>query len=90
MPQYDFRSPRLMSTARWPPAPRSRSRKSRAHYLRNVLRLKSGDTVLVFNGRDGEWRPRSPARKRPRCARRADPAADRPPDLALSVRPAQA
>src|SRR5262249_15877996 len=27
-----------------------------AHYLKNVLRLKPGDTVLAFNGRDGEWR----------------------------------
>jgi 16S rRNA (uracil1498-N3)-methyltransferase len=29
---------------------------SQAHYLGNVLRLKAGDGVLVFNGRDGEWR----------------------------------
>ena len=27
----------------------------RAHYLRNVLRLKLGDRVALFNGRDGEW-----------------------------------
>lgn len=26
-----------------------------AHYLANVLRLKSADQVLVFNGMDGEW-----------------------------------
>ena len=26
-----------------------------AHYLGNVLRLKPGDQVLVFNGEDGEW-----------------------------------
>ena len=26
-----------------------------AHYLTNVLRLKPGDQVLVFNGVDGEW-----------------------------------
>lgn len=25
------------------------------HYLANVLRLKPGDAVAVFNGRDGEW-----------------------------------
>ena len=25
-------------------------------HLTNVLRLKSGDPVLVFNGKDGEWR----------------------------------
>jgi 16S rRNA (uracil1498-N3)-methyltransferase len=27
-----------------------------ANYLVNVLRLGEGDTVLVFNGADGEWR----------------------------------
>jgi 16S rRNA (uracil1498-N3)-methyltransferase len=26
-----------------------------AHYLGNVLRLKPGDKILVFNGADGEW-----------------------------------
>ena len=26
-----------------------------AHYLANVLRLKVGDEVYVFNGRDGEF-----------------------------------
>jgi len=25
------------------------------HYLLNVMRCRDGDTVLVFNGRDGEW-----------------------------------
>jgi 16S rRNA (uracil1498-N3)-methyltransferase len=27
----------------------------RAHYLRNVLRLKPRDEIALFNGRDGEW-----------------------------------
>lgn len=27
----------------------------RAHFLRNVLRLKPGDRIALFNGRDGEW-----------------------------------
>lgn len=26
-----------------------------AHYLLNVMRAKTGDGLLVFNGRDGEW-----------------------------------
>lgn len=30
--------------------------KGQAHYLKNVLRLKDGATVALFNGRDGEWR----------------------------------
>jgi 16S rRNA (uracil1498-N3)-methyltransferase len=28
---------------------------SQANYLLNVLRMKAGGTVLLFNGRDGEW-----------------------------------
>ena len=28
----------------------------RAHYLRDVLRLKPGALLRLFNGRDGEWR----------------------------------
>jgi 16S rRNA (uracil1498-N3)-methyltransferase len=31
---------------------------SQANYLGNVMRLKAGDEILVFNGRDGEWRAR--------------------------------
>ncbi len=27
-----------------------------AHYLFSVMRLATGDAVLLFNGRDGEWR----------------------------------
>lgn len=29
-----------------------------SHYLINVLRVKAGGAILVFNGRDGEWRAR--------------------------------
>ena len=29
--------------------------KDQAHYLANVLRLKQGDQLLLFNGADGEW-----------------------------------
>lgn len=28
---------------------------AQAHYLRNVMRAGAGDSVLLFNGRDGEW-----------------------------------
>lgn len=30
--------------------------REQSNYLRNVLRLNDGDAILVFNGRDGEWR----------------------------------
>ncbi len=29
---------------------------AQAHYLAKVMRLEAGDTLRVFNGRDGEWR----------------------------------
>jgi len=29
---------------------------AQAHYLGNVMRLKPGNSILVFNGCDGEWR----------------------------------
>lgn len=33
-----------------------------AHHLRHVLRLAAGDTVALFNGRDGEWLARCATR----------------------------
>ncbi|MBV9248628.1 MAG: 16S rRNA (uracil(1498)-N(3))-methyltransferase [Acetobacteraceae bacterium] len=35
-----------------------------AHYLAKVLRRAIGDSVLLFNGRDGEWRARIVALRR--------------------------
>ena len=35
-----------------------------AHYLLNVLRMKAGDPLLVFNGQDGEWRASLAATKK--------------------------
>lgn len=32
--------------------------KDQAHYLANVLRLKTGDELRVFNGKNGEWKAR--------------------------------
>jgi 16S rRNA (uracil1498-N3)-methyltransferase len=56
MPRYDFRSPRLYIDAPLAAGARLALDAGQANYLRNVLRLKAGDGVLVFNGRDGEWR----------------------------------
>lgn len=55
MPKYDFRSPRLYVKRTLKAGADLSLEKSQAHYLRNVLRLKPGDGVLVFNGSDGEW-----------------------------------
>ena len=30
--------------------------KAQSNYLLNVLRMREGDHLLVFNGRDGEWK----------------------------------
>src|SRR6476646_9582732 len=39
-----------------------------AHYLINVLRCKTGDDVLLFNGEDGEWRGRLSAATKKRAS----------------------
>jgi 16S rRNA (uracil1498-N3)-methyltransferase len=56
MSRYDFRSPRLHVEAALAPGAAVPLAKPQAHYLCNVLRLSAGDTVLLFNGRNGEWR----------------------------------
>lgn len=61
----------------------------RAHYLRNVLRLREGGEVRVFNARDGEWSARIAAAARHRVdlrtERRLRPPADEPgPVLAFA------
>ena len=56
MPCYDFRAPRLYVDAPLRSGAELAVGAAPTHYLRNVLRLKSGDPVLVFNGREGEWR----------------------------------
>ena len=56
MSRYDFRTPRLHVEAALAAGGKLALDGSQVNYLRNVLRLKGGDPVLVFNGRDGEWR----------------------------------
>src|SRR6516165_183028 len=56
MPRCDFRAPRLYLDAPIEEGASIALDASQANYLGNVLRLKAGDGVLVFNGRDGEWR----------------------------------
>ena len=56
MPRYDFRSPRLYVEAPLGSGQTLGLEPAQANYLRNVLRLKAGAPVLVFNGGNGEWR----------------------------------
>ncbi|HET7850598.1 MAG TPA: 16S rRNA (uracil(1498)-N(3))-methyltransferase [Pseudolabrys sp.] len=55
MDRYDFRSPRLYVETTLGPGVQVAPDSNQANYLRNVLRLRQGDKVLLFNGRDGEW-----------------------------------
>ena len=55
MSRYDFRTPRLFVRPDLAAEARLPLDRGQANYLGNVLRLKPGAPVLVFNGRDGEW-----------------------------------
>ena len=55
MAGYDFRSPRLFVEAPLQQGADVTLNAAQSHYLATVLRLQSGERVLVFNGRDGEW-----------------------------------
>ena len=61
---------------------------AQAHYLLNVMRLKPGAELLLFNGRDGEWRAVLIEADKRRCRLQAAsltrPQAA-PPDLELAV-----
>jgi 16S rRNA (uracil1498-N3)-methyltransferase len=65
MPQLDFRKPRLFVDAALAPGETIALQRSQSNYLGNVLRLSAGETILVFNGRDGEWQASILGRKRP-------------------------
>ena len=56
MPRYDFRSARLFVDVPLAEGAAVPLEAAQTNYLLNVLRLKAGASILVFNGRDGEWR----------------------------------
>ncbi|HEX8418176.1 MAG TPA: RsmE family RNA methyltransferase, partial [Methylobacterium sp.] len=56
MAAYDFTAPRLFVEADLAPGTVMPLDRAGANYLLNVLRRGPGDPVLLFNGRDGEWR----------------------------------
>jgi 16S rRNA (uracil1498-N3)-methyltransferase len=55
MARYDFHSPRVHVDVPLSAGTEVPLDAAQANYLLNVLRLKPGDGVLLFNGRDGEW-----------------------------------
>src|ERR1700730_7689008 len=89
MPQLDFRSPRLFVDAALAVGETVALERSQSNYLGNVLRLSAGGTILVLNGRDGEWQAAISGRKRPdglNIVAQTRPQ-DRLPDLAYVFAP---
>jgi 16S rRNA (uracil1498-N3)-methyltransferase len=89
MSQLDFRLPRLFVDAALAAGERVVLERSQSNYLGNVLRLSAGETILVFNGRDGEWQASIAGNKRPdslTIVARTRPQ-DRLPDLAYVFAP---
>ncbi len=58
MAVHDFTSQRLFVDHPLDEGARVSCTPEQASYLRSVLRLSDGDEILIFNGRDGEWRAR--------------------------------
>lgn len=56
MAAYDFTAPRLFVEADLSEGAILPLERAQAHYLLTVLRKEENARVLVFNGRDGEWR----------------------------------
>jgi 16S rRNA (uracil1498-N3)-methyltransferase len=65
MPELDFCAPRLFIDAPLAEGRTVELERDQSNYVGNVLRRSAGDTILVFNGRDGEWRAAIAGRKRP-------------------------
>ena len=61
---HDFNAQRLAVPAALHEGVAIALSREQANYLVNVLRLGDGDEILIFNGRDGEWRARLSARSR--------------------------
>jgi 16S rRNA (uracil1498-N3)-methyltransferase len=89
MPELDFRAPRLFVDAALAPGEVVELNRDQANYLGNVLRLSAGETILVFNGRDGEWQASIAGRRRLdnlKALRQTRPQ-DRLPDLSYVFAP---
>jgi 16S rRNA (uracil1498-N3)-methyltransferase len=65
MPEMDFSAPRLFVDAPLSAGATVALERNQSNYLGNVLRLAAGASILVFNGRDGEWQAQIAGRKRP-------------------------
>jgi 16S rRNA (uracil1498-N3)-methyltransferase len=58
MAKYDFSGQRLFVDTPLAEGAAVELDRAQANYALSVLRLRDGDNLLLFNGRDGEWRTR--------------------------------
>jgi 16S rRNA (uracil1498-N3)-methyltransferase len=64
---YDFRAQRLFVRNPLEAGAEIEAERDQANYLLNVLRLRPADSILLFNGRDGEWRAHIAGQARRGC-----------------------
>lgn len=67
MALHDFKSQRLFVEHDLSKDKSLEATREQANYLLNVLRMSDGDGLLIFNGRDGEWRAIIEAKGRKKC-----------------------
>ena len=67
MAVHDFTSQRLFVDAPLLAGAKIAIADEQANYLLNVLRMVEGEEILIFNGRDGEWRASIAAVKKRSC-----------------------
>src|SRR5215472_4980858 len=89
MSEHAFRAPRLFVDAPLAKGALITLDRDQSNYLGNVLRLEAGETVLVFNGHEGEWQAAIAGRKRPERLTVIEQtrSQDHPPDLAYVFAP---
>jgi len=64
---HDFKSQRLFVENDLASAKSFEATREQANYLLNVLRMADGEAILIFNGRDGEWKARIEVKGRKKC-----------------------
>ena len=64
---HDFKSQRLLVDHDLTGNTVLEATREQANYLLNVLRLGEGQSILVFNGRDGEWSAKIEPKGRKKC-----------------------
>lgn len=68
MAKYDFRTQRIFIDLPLSAGRELTPDRKQANYLLNVLRLKQGAPILLFNGKDGEWLARLEPQGRKNCS----------------------